>query len=39
MPRPFDDFISFEMEMKEHIPRKFARRMLLVNIDAKKRLK
>jgi hypothetical protein len=28
--------MSFDMEIKEHIPRKFARRMLLVNMDAKK---
>jgi len=34
-----DDFISFEIEINEHMPRKFARRMLLVNIDAKKREK
>jgi hypothetical protein len=36
-PRPFEDFMSFEMEIKEHIPRKLARRILLVNIDAKNR--
>jgi hypothetical protein len=36
IPRPLEDFMSFEIEMNEHIPRKFARRMLLVKIEAKK---
>jgi hypothetical protein len=39
MPRPFEDFMSFDIEMNEHIPRKLARRILLVRIDAKKREK
>jgi hypothetical protein len=35
IPSPLDDFISLDMEMNEHIPKKFARSMLDVKIDAK----
>jgi hypothetical protein len=31
--------MSFDMEMNEHIPRKFASRILLVKIEAKNREK
>jgi hypothetical protein len=37
-PKPKELFWSLEIEMKEHIPRKLARRMLLVNMDAKSRV-
>ena len=34
-PRPKEVFISLETAIKEHIPRKLASKMLLVNIAAK----
>ena len=37
MPSPFEDLMSLEILMNEHIPRKFASRMLLVNIEATNR--
>jgi len=38
-PKPLEDFISFEIDINEHIPRKFVRRILLVKIDAKNNTK
>jgi hypothetical protein len=35
MPKPLEDFKSFEMEINEHIPRKFVSSMLLVKMEAK----
>jgi hypothetical protein len=37
-PSPLDDLVSFDMEIKEHMPRKFASRILLVNIEANNRI-
>jgi len=34
-PRPFEDFKSFDMDMKEQVPRKFVSNILLVKIEAK----
>jgi len=35
IPRPFEDFKSFDMDMKEQVPRKFVSNILLVKIEAK----
>jgi hypothetical protein len=36
MPKPKDDLTSREIAKKEHMPRKFTRRMLFVKTAAKK---
>jgi hypothetical protein len=38
-PNPFEEVKSLEIEIKEHIPRKLARRMLLVKMDAKNKVR
>jgi hypothetical protein len=38
IPKPKELFQSFEIEMKEHMPRKLVRSMLLVKMEAKNRV-
>jgi len=35
IPKPFEDFKSLDMDMKEQVPKKFVSSILLVKIEAK----